>query len=129
MPSPWGSVAMYESNPTITVCEHFAKLIDIFQDVTGEIFKGAEKLGDDVDGLKGKMFVCQIDRELRRLLKRLPMYAYRQEIMKAVANRPVALVVGKTGSGKSTQLCQYLAENPLTSTDPSKCLLLTLLSP
>ena len=45
--------------------------------------------------------------EQRRLL---PVYAYREEFLRAVANYPVLVVVGETGSGQTTQLPQFLRE-------------------
>ncbi|CDJ46354.1 pre-mRNA splicing factor RNA helicase, putative [Eimeria brunetti] len=45
--------------------------------------------------------------EQRRLL---PVYAYREEFLRAVAQYPVIVVVGETGSGKTTQLPQFLRE-------------------
>lgn len=40
----------------------------------------------------------------------LPVYAYRRQFLKAVREYPVLIVVGETGSGKTTQLPQYLYE-------------------
>ncbi|PHJ24317.1 pre-mrna splicing factor rna [Cystoisospora suis] len=42
--------------------------------------------------------------------KMLPVYGYRREFLKAVREYPVLIVVGETGSGKTTQLPQYLYE-------------------
>jgi pre-mRNA-splicing factor ATP-dependent RNA helicase DHX16 len=42
--------------------------------------------------------------------KSLPMYQYREEILKAVAEYQILIIVGETGSGKTTQLPQYLHE-------------------
>ena len=38
------------------------------------------------------------------------MYAYREEFLEAVQDNQVLIVVGETGSGKTTQLPQYLHE-------------------
>merc|ERR1719359_118850 len=40
----------------------------------------------------------------------LPVYAYREQFLKAVRDYQVLIVVGETGSGKTTQLPQYLHE-------------------
>lgn len=40
----------------------------------------------------------------------LPMYPYRDELLKAIRDHQVLIVVGETGSGKTTQIPQYLHE-------------------
>jgi len=42
--------------------------------------------------------------------KKLPVYAYREEFLQAVQDNKVLVVVGETGSGKTTQIPQYLHE-------------------
>jgi pre-mRNA-splicing factor ATP-dependent RNA helicase DHX16 len=42
--------------------------------------------------------------------KSLPIYAYREQFLAAMAEYQVLVVVGETGSGKTTQLPQYLHE-------------------
>ena len=42
--------------------------------------------------------------------KSLPIYAYREELLKAIENYQVLVIVGETGSGKTTQIPQYLYE-------------------
>jgi len=40
----------------------------------------------------------------------LPVFAFRDQLIQAVKDNQVLVVVGETGSGKTTQLTQYLAE-------------------
>ena len=40
----------------------------------------------------------------------LPILAYRKQIVKAVRKNPTIILVGETGSGKTTQTPQYLYE-------------------
>ncbi|KAI9683650.1 MAG: hypothetical protein M1829_004955 [Trizodia sp. TS-e1964] len=42
--------------------------------------------------------------------KSLPMFQFREEILAAIAEHQILIVVGETGSGKTTQLPQYLHE-------------------
>lgn len=43
--------------------------------------------------------------------KSLPVYKYREQFLEAIHNHQVLIVVGETGSGKTTQLPQYLHES------------------
>lgn len=54
-------------------------------------------------------------REMKRLTmmevrQSLPVFKYREEFLKAVEEHQVLIIVGETGSGKTTQLPQYLHE-------------------
>lgn len=46
------------------------------------------------------------------LQRALPIHAYKQQIMRLFATHKVLLIIGETGSGKSTQVAQYLLDNP-----------------
>lgn len=43
--------------------------------------------------------------------KSLPVFKYRNQLLEAIDNHPVMIVVGETGSGKTTQLPQFLREH------------------
>ncbi|KAM0841759.1 hypothetical protein ACQ4PT_058806 [Festuca glaucescens] len=47
---------------------------------------------------------------LERLRQRLPVYKYRKAILYLVERHATTIIVGETGSGKSTQIPQYLME-------------------
>lgn len=47
--------------------------------------------------------------------KSLPIYQFRDEIIQAVKDHQVLIIVGETGSGKTTQLPQYLHEAGFTN--------------
>lgn len=40
----------------------------------------------------------------------MPVYAYRKQIIESVKRNPTTIIVGETGSGKTTQIAQYLHE-------------------
>lgn len=50
-------------------------------------------------------------RTIDEVKKSLPVYEYRDDLLEAVSKYPVLIVVGETGSGKTTQLPQYLYES------------------
>ena len=45
----------------------------------------------------------------------LPVYSLKQELIKAVTENQILVVIGETGSGKTTQMTQYMAEAGFTS--------------
>ncbi|EEP76040.1 ATP-dependent RNA helicase DHX8 [Uncinocarpus reesii 1704] len=42
--------------------------------------------------------------------KSLPIYQFREELLQAIADHQIIIIVGETGSGKTTQIPQYLHE-------------------
>ncbi|XP_042058204.1 pre-mRNA-splicing factor ATP-dependent RNA helicase DEAH1-like isoform X3 [Salvia splendens] len=48
--------------------------------------------------------------ELENEKKNLPIYAYKEQLMKAVDDHQVLVIVGETGSGKTIQIPQFLDE-------------------
>ena len=55
-----------------------------------------------------------LQREIKRLQSRLPVYARRNEIIDAVRANRVLILKAQTGAGKSTQVVQYLVDAGLT---------------
>lgn len=51
----------------------------------------------------------------------LPVYKFKDDILKAVKLNQVLILVGETGSGKTTQIPQYLFEEFLSSTNKKLC--------
>lgn len=47
--------------------------------------------------------------------KNLPIYLYREQLIKAIKDHKVLIVIGETGSGKTTQLTQFLYEAGMLS--------------
>jgi pre-mRNA-splicing factor ATP-dependent RNA helicase DHX16 len=48
--------------------------------------------------------------EIQDVRKSLPIYDFREDILAAIENFQVIIIVGETGSGKTTQIPQYLHE-------------------
>ncbi|KAF2283943.1 hypothetical protein GH714_017447 [Hevea brasiliensis] len=61
-------------------------------------------------------------REIRRLEDGLPIYSHRQEILRKICGKQVIVLVGETGSGKSTQLVQFLADSGIAANESIICI-------
>ena len=53
---------------------------------------------------------------IRQVQRSLPVFQYKDKIMKTVIENPITLIVGETGSGKTTQIPQYLLQWDQVST-------------
>ncbi|GBM68895.1 ATP-dependent RNA helicase DHX8 [Araneus ventricosus] len=51
----------------------------------------------------------------------LPIYKLKDDLMKAVTDNQILIVIGETGSGKTTQMTQYLAEAGFTARGKIGC--------
>ncbi|UJR19269.1 hypothetical protein I4U23_022398 [Adineta vaga] len=66
---------------------------------------------------------CRVlQREIKRLQSRLPIYARRDEIVNAVRANQVLIVKAQTGAGKSTQVVQYLVDAGLVGHGEIVCI-------
>ena len=59
-------------------------------------------------GVEEKVFTAH--EKILKGRKKLPVFAYREEFLAAVRDNKVLVIVGETGSGKTTQIPQYLHE-------------------
>ncbi|ESQ55769.1 hypothetical protein EUTSA_v10024349mg [Eutrema salsugineum] len=62
--------------------------------------------------------VAEKDKEERNML---PIHAYRDELLKLIEENQVLVIVGETGSGKTTQIPQYLREAGYTKRGKIGC--------
>ena len=75
---------------------------------------------------------CIVRRECTKLANNLPIYAFRAKILQTIHQHQVCVLLGETGSGKSTQLPAYLYETTLIQsgtvvcTEPRKIAAITL---
>ncbi|KAH8914597.1 P-loop containing nucleoside triphosphate hydrolase protein [Atractiella rhizophila] len=92
------------------------------------VFDESQKLQfilDAADALEGSdLLLSEKDRQVKEMIdeaerraksieetrKSLPVFTYREQFLEAVEKYQVIVVVGETGSGKTTQLPQYLHE-------------------
>ena len=51
----------------------------------------------------------------------LPIHAMKQEIMSAIHENPVVLIRGNTGCGKTTQVCQFILDDYISSGSGAFC--------
>lgn len=59
---------------------------------------------------KDQSFGKRTSMSIKQQRETLPVYKFRDQLLKAVRENQLMIVVGDTGSGKTTQLTQYLAE-------------------
>ncbi|KAH0832174.1 pre-mRNA splicing factor [Lanmaoa asiatica] len=77
--------------------------------------------GEGMMSEKDKLLQRQIEEAEQRIKtieetrKSLPIYTYREELLTAIKEHQVLIVVAETGSGKTTQLPQYLHEAGYTA--------------
>ena len=64
--------------------------------------------GRSAAAVGGRRF--RVPAEILEHRKRLPVHEYRDSFLEAVQRNSVLIVMGETGSGKTTQLPQYLYE-------------------
>ncbi|KAJ8681587.1 hypothetical protein QAD02_017379 [Eretmocerus hayati] len=78
-----------------------------------------ETPGEEVDFKAGQKYASHISEDKvegkhKKILeqrRRLPVFAVREELLTVIRENNVVIIVGETGSGKTTQLTQYLHED------------------
>ena len=66
---------------------------------------------------------CPIPAEIKAIQENLPIFEYKKQVIETVLKNDMVVITGETGSGKSTQLPQYiydsaLIQNAIFSADP-----------
>ncbi|KAF4532358.1 hypothetical protein B566_EDAN003662 [Ephemera danica] len=74
-----------------------------------------------VIGGKKSSFGKKTNMTLLEQRQSLPIYKLKDELVKAVTDNQILVVIGETGSGKTTQITQYLAEAGFTSRGKIGC--------
>lgn len=70
---------------------------------------------------KAPTFGIQDARSIKEQRESLPIFTLRDALLSAVHDNQVLVVIGETGSGKTTQMTQYLAEAGYTTTGRIGC--------
>ncbi|XP_020969245.1 pre-mRNA-splicing factor ATP-dependent RNA helicase DEAH1-like isoform X2 [Arachis ipaensis] len=76
-----------------------------------------EEMEDSLEKSRAKSALEALQEER----KKLPIYPYRDELLQAVRDHQVLVIVGETGSGKTTQIPQYLHEAGYTKQGMIAC--------
>ncbi|RDX51455.1 P-loop containing nucleoside triphosphate hydrolase protein [Lentinus brumalis] len=79
-----------------------------------EDYKGESKFASHLKSSAGASAFSRT-RTLKEQREYLPAFACREELMKVIRENQVIVVVGETGSGKTTQLAQFLYEDGFCS--------------
>ncbi|XP_071446901.1 ATP-dependent RNA helicase DHX8 [Hetaerina americana] len=74
-----------------------------------------------VIGGKKSSFGKKTNMTLLEQRQSLPIYKLKDELIKAVTDNQILIVIGETGSGKTTQITQYLAEAGFTTRGKIGC--------
>ncbi|KAF8497258.1 putative PRP16-RNA-dependent ATPase [Russula emetica] len=77
---------------------------------TKEDFKGDSKFASHLKTSAGVSSFAR-SRTLREQREYLPAFACREDLLRSIRDNQVVIVVGETGSGKTTQLAQFLYED------------------
>ena len=72
-------------------------------------------------GPKGASFGKKTSLSIVEQRQSLPIYKLRDELVKAVNDNQILIVIGETGSGKTTQITQYLSESGFTARGKIGC--------
>lgn len=92
-----------------------------FDDIKTQLLKSNREgdLAEDV----AKPFYVNVDRkpEIQAARLKLPVCGEEQVIMEAIRNNTVVIICGETGSGKTTQVPQFLYEAGWSHPDSGKC--------
>lgn len=82
-------------------------------------FKAGQKFAQHMnqdDGKSQSKFA-----KIQKQRKTLPVFAVKQDLLKVIRENDIVVIVGETGSGKTTQLTQYLHEDGYTKNGMIGC--------
>ncbi|GAB9470862.1 Pre-mrna-splicing factor atp-dependent rna [Globisporangium polare] len=77
--------------------------------ISEQMLKGQHVSEQDIKDAREKMEESK-NLSMQEGRKRLPIFPYREQLLEAIRNYSVIIIEGETGSGKTTQIPQYLHE-------------------
>ncbi|XP_050671660.1 ATP-dependent RNA helicase DHX8 [Leptidea sinapis] len=88
---------------------------------TGIITQDLPEWKKHVIGGKKSSFGKKTNLSLLEQRQSLPIYKLKDELIKAISDNQILIVIGETGSGKTTQITQYVAECGLSARGRVAC--------
>ena len=76
---------------------------------------------DNISPTSVRVFQDLVKREKARITESLPFLRFRSKLLDTIQSSQVSVIIGETGSGKSTQMAQYI----LDELDPKKKIVVT----
>ncbi|KAL1985613.1 hypothetical protein VTN96DRAFT_7593 [Rasamsonia emersonii] len=76
-----------------------------------DVYKGGNQFAKHMKKDEGGASAFSKSKTLREQREYLPAFAVREELLRVIRDNQVIVVVGETGSGKTTQLTQFLYED------------------
>lgn len=106
-----------ERNERGKMKEKFNQLNDPNNSKTGEVIsKNSEipTIGDQENNLIIQNSTNTIKKTMKEQREYLPIFSVKKELMNVIRDNKIVIIVGETGSGKTTQLTQYLYEENIS---------------
>lgn len=88
---------------------------DTKKEEDGENYKSESQFADHMKEKQEASSHFAKSKTIQQQREFLPIFTVRQELLKVVRENSVVIIVGETGSGKTTQLTQYLHEDGYTN--------------
>lgn len=87
-----------------------------FTDDNENIISGDDEVEEEANDAEQLARQAELEKlsTIDKARKSLPVYRHRARLMQAIKDNQVLIIVGETGSGKTTQLPQYLVEDGYT---------------
>ncbi|XP_045681894.1 pre-mRNA-splicing factor ATP-dependent RNA helicase DHX16 isoform X2 [Phyllostomus hastatus] len=84
------------------------------EEETIEFVQATQLQGDEEPSAPPASTQAQQKESIQAIRRSLPVFPFREDLLAAIANHQVLIIEGETGSGKTTQIPQYLFEEGYT---------------